>query len=40
MRKQDTLEQWKSLPDRNPLAVMQAIPYKATGSRYGACGIR
>lgn len=41
MRKADALKRWKSLDEgRNPLKVMRPIPYKAEGSRYGACGIR
>lgn len=40
MRKQDTLAKWKQLTPTDPLPLMQVIPYKATGSRYGACGIR
>lgn len=35
------LAAWRTLPANQPiLPHMQAIPYKATGSRYGACGIR
>lgn len=32
---------WAAMPRRiNPLQFMRPIPYKATGSSYGACGIR
>ena len=41
MKKQDTMVHWKSMPERqDPLKHMDPIPYKTTGSRYGACGIR
>ena len=41
MKKSQTLQIWRDLPERiDPLPVMEPIPYKATGSRYGACGIR
>lgn len=41
MRKSETLAQWKELPENvNPLRFMVPVAYKATGSRYGACGIR
>jgi hypothetical protein len=41
MKKSETLELWRRLsPGLNPLPKMSAIPYKARGSRYGACGIR
>ena len=43
MKKSEALEQWKSLPEAPPgavLAEMVPIPYRATGSSYGACGIR
>ena len=41
MKKSETLARWRSLPDRqDPLPLMEFIPYKAQGSRYGACGIR
>lgn len=40
-KKSQSLAAWKSLPEgQNPLQHMTPIPYKATGSRYGACGIR
>ena len=39
--KRDAINQWRALPPgQNPLPLMRAIPYKTTGSRYGACGIR
>lgn len=41
MKKAETLEAWKRLPDNAPmLQHMNPIPYKARGSTYGACGIR
>ena len=41
MRKDEALERWQALePSQNPLPYMQAIPYKAEGSTFGACGIR
>lgn len=41
MRKEKTIQRWKSLPSNMPIAKhMQAIPYKSKGSSYGACGIR
>ena len=41
MKKAEALERWKALPEgMNPLAEMVPIPYKAEGSKYGACGIR
>ena len=40
-KKEESLRNWKSLPERqDPLRVMTPIAYKATGSSYGACGIR
>lgn len=40
-KKSESLRQWRSLPaGQNPLKYMQPIPYKARGSRYGACGVR
>lgn len=39
--KQATLAAWSGLTPNQPiLPVMNAIPYKAGGSKYGACGIR
>lgn len=41
MRKQETLQHWRAMPADQPiLKHMDFIPYKAKGSRYGACGIR
>ena len=41
MTKQDAIERWINLePNQDPYPHMKPIPYKATGSRYGACGIR
>lgn len=41
MKKSETLKAWQSLPDNLPiLPHFRPIPYKATGSKYGACGIR
>lgn len=41
MTKQEALSHWRTLPENvNPLASMEAIPDKARGSKYGACGIR
>lgn len=41
MRKEQTLNQWRGMAaGQNPLPHMEPIPYKARGSRYGACGIR
>jgi hypothetical protein len=40
-KKAESLKHWQALePHQNPLALMTPIPYKTTGSRYGACGIR
>ena len=39
-KKAETLALWKGLAPTNPLPHMEPIPYKARGSRYGACGIR
>ena len=40
--KAESMRRWESLePSQNPLGLsMNPIPYKAEGSRYGACGIR
>ena len=41
MKKKETLDHWRAMPDdRNPLDVMRAIAYKTTGARYGLDGIR
>jgi len=39
--KAQAMKQWADLePGADPLAVMRPIPYKATGSRYGADALR
>jgi hypothetical protein len=39
--KAEALAHWQDLPEgQNPLPLMEAIPYKATGSSYGTCGVR
>jgi hypothetical protein len=39
--KERELNKWRTMPENLPvLRYMTPIPYKATGSRYGACGIR
>ena len=41
MKKAEAITHWRELPeDVNPLETMLPIPYKATGSKYGACGVR
>lgn len=41
MKKADALTAWRGMGENEPiLPHMAVIPYKATGSRYGACGIR
>ena len=41
MKKHEALAHWRSLPENvDPLPLMSPIPYKASGSTYGACGIR
>ena len=41
MKKAEALQRWGNTPEnQNPLDHMEAIAYKATGSRFGACGIR
>jgi len=41
MTKKETLQAWKELePGQDPLEHMMPIPYKASGSTYGACGVR
>lgn len=41
MKKSTVLENWKRLEADQPiLPVMLPIAYRATGSKYGACGIR
>mgnify|MGYP004448570747 FL=1 len=40
-KKHEVLQDWKQLQDnQDPLEHMAPIPYKSTGSKYGACGIR
>lgn len=39
--KQEALEMWEELEENmDPFPHMNPIPYKATGSTYGACGVR
>jgi len=41
MKKADALNHWRSLEEgQDPLPHFRPIPYKASGSTYGACGIR
>lgn len=41
MKKKEALSRWATLSPNLPiLQHMEAIPYKAKGSTYGACGIR
>lgn len=41
MKKSEALAHWKSLEEnQNPLQHMNAVEYKAKGSKFGACGIR
>ena len=41
MKKAEALARWRALQEgQDPLAVMTPIPYKSTGSSYGACGVR
>ena len=41
MKKEDCLKHWANLTANAPiLPHFQAIPYKASGSTYGTCGIR
>lgn len=41
MKKDQALAHWRSLPTgTDPLPLMDVIPYKTQGSRYGCCGIR
>lgn len=41
MKKEEALQRWQDLtPGQNPLPAMTPIAYKATGSSYGACGVR
>jgi len=41
MKKSEALQEWRNLPEGLPIAPhFESIPYKRTGSKYGACGIR
>jgi len=41
MKKEETLKRWQALPENQPiLPHFTPLPYKASGSTYGACGIR
>jgi len=41
MKKDEALTLWKHLTPNQPiLPHMDVIPYKASGSKYGSCGIR
>lgn len=41
MKKSEALKHWKALPENQPiLPHFNPIAYKASGSTYGACGIR
>ena len=41
MKKSEALAHWKALEENQPiLPHFSPIPYKASGSNYGACGIR
>jgi hypothetical protein len=41
MKKEEALKTWKAMPANLPILPHFApISYKATGSKYGACGIR
>ena len=41
MKKDEALAKWAGLtPGQDPLEHMTPIEYKASGSRYGACGVR
>lgn len=41
MTKKEALAHWRNMPaNLDPMQHMEAIPYKTTGSRYGACGVR
>lgn len=41
MKKAEALAHWQTLPaNQDPLPHMNPIPYKSSGSRYGACGVR
>ena len=38
--KEEALGHWEGLSRVNPAKKMSVIPYKASGSKYGTCGIR
>ena len=41
MKKKEAMEHWRNLESGLPIMPhFNAIPYKATGSTYGSCGIR
>ena len=40
LSKSEALHYWSQLEPRDPTKYMDIIPYKASGSRYGFCGIR
>ena len=41
MRKAEALKHWQGLEaNQNPVKHFLPIPYKTSGSRFGACGIR
>ena len=41
MKKKEAMKYWGNLePNQDPLEHMNPIPYKASGSTFGACGIR
>lgn len=41
MKKSEAMQNWKLMPQDQPiLKHMIPIPYKASGSTYGSCGIR
>lgn len=39
-KKKQIIEAWRKLRSRSILKHMTPVPYGATGSRYGTCGIR
>lgn len=41
MKKAETMAMWQGLTENQPIMPeMRPIPYKASGSTYGACGVR
>lgn len=41
MKKCDLLHHWRGLPENmDPMPHFEPVPYKSTGSTYGACGVR